>query len=183
MKAKILLTVLSSFLLSTATYSQIGVKAGFALGERVNTGQGLYYGFDLGLTYDITESLRGEVLFEGLFKQENLFVFGNVNYKINYRILPITAGIDYRFLKGKVQPFAGLNLGVVSLSTNTNGGSYYAKSHFALYPKAGVDIEITKNILVDLTLKYLVVFNNNNLNNNTNTQVFGANIGLIYVFN
>lgn len=182
MRKNIFLTALVSIILSSTAFSQIGVKAGFALGDRVNTGQGLYYGFDLGLTYDITESLRGEVLFEGLFKQEDLFIFGNINYRINYRILPVTVGVDYRFLKGKIQPFAGINLGIVSLASNTNGGSYHGNSYFGLYPKAGLDIEITNNILIDLTLKYLVAFNNN-LNNNTNTQVFGANIGLIYVFN
>lgn len=183
MMTKIFYTVLFSFILSTTAYSQLGIKGGFALGDRINPSQGLHLGFNLGVTYDITESIRGEVLFEGLFRKETHSFFGNSNYKINYHVLPITVGADYRFLKGKIQPYAGLNLGVISFAANSNGSSYYGRSYFGFYPKAGVDFEITDNLLIDLTVKYYVAFDSKGLNNHTNTQILGGNIGLIYVFN
>lgn len=96
---KLILTTLISIFMVTTAFSQIGVKGGFSLGDRINTNQGLYYGFDIGVTYDITESIRTEILFEGLFKKENIFTFGNTNYNVHYRILPITVGADYRFLE------------------------------------------------------------------------------------
>jgi len=180
---KLILTTLISIFMVTTAFSQIGVKGGFSLGDRINTNQGLYYGFDIGVTYDITESIRTEILFEGLFKKENIFTFGNTNYNVHYRILPITVGADYRFLEGKLKPFVGINMGIVSLAAKANQGDYQGDSYFGLYPKAGIDYAITDNILLDLTLKYLVAFSGNNQNNNSNTQVFGANISLKYVFN
>jgi hypothetical protein len=51
-----------------------------------------------------------------------------------------------------------------------------------LHPKAGVDIEVADNLFIDVAIKYHVVFNNSSVNA-SNTQIFGANIGLIYVFN
>lgn len=74
-------------------------------------------------------------------------------------------------------------MGIVSLAAKANQGDYQGDSYFGLYPKAGIDYAITDNILLDLTLKYLVAFSGNNQNNNSNTQVFGANISLKYVFN
>ena len=181
MKIKVFLTALT-FLFLTTAYSQIGIKGGFNLGTRVELGTGLYTGFDLGLTYDITESIRGEILFEGLFKSDYLVAFPGSNYHINYRIIPITVGVDYRLLKGKIQPYAGLNLGVMSFAVKTNAGSYKGNSYFEIHPKVGVNIQITDRILIDAALKYHIAFNASSLQNNKNTQIFGANIGLIYVF-
>jgi len=186
MKKKTLLTVLISILLSSAAFSQFGFKGGFAFGKPVNDGGGgdTHLGFDVGVTYDITESIRGEVLFEGLFNKTDLGFFG----EITTRIFPITVGADYRFLTGMVQPYAGLNLGIVSIGSKS-GNNTAGESHFGLYPKAGVNIEVADNLLIDVAIKYYVVFdkpNDNDIPSNStveysNTQIFGANIGLIYV--
>jgi len=199
MKKKTLLTVLISILLSSAAFSQFGFKGGFAFGKPVNDGGGgdTHLGFDVGVTYDITESIRGEVLFEGLFNKTDLGPYlylgpyGEITTTTQHkttRIFPITVGADYRFLTGMVQPYAGLNLGIVSIGSKS-GNNTAGESHFGLYPKAGVNIEVADNLLIDVAIKYYVVFdkpNDNDIPSNStveysNTQIFGANIGLIYV--
>jgi opacity protein-like surface antigen len=155
MKAKIIFTLLITFTLSISTFSQIGVKGGFALGESVDDNfSNMHLGFDLGVTYDITEAIRGEVLFEAMYRETDFF--GN----LTTRIVPITVGADYRFLRGRIQPFVGLNLGLVIMGTKA--GSYSdSESYFGFHPKAGVNVKITDNILIDATLKYHVVFDEN----------------------
>ena len=179
MKTKIFLTLLISIVITSSSFSQLGLKGGFALGQKINHNvSNIHFGFDLGLTYDITESLRGEVLFETMFNKESAWFYGD----LNSRMMPITVGIDYRFLTGIIQPFVGLNLGVMSLASKFGSGSYTGNSYFEFHPKVGVNVKITDNILIDATIKYHVVFNKNNVNNK-NTQVLAGNIGLIYVFN
>jgi|SRR5690554_1620227 len=178
---KLILTTLISIFIATTAFSQFGIKGGFALGEPVNDNntKNMHLGFDLGVTYDITESIRVELLLESMYRKENFGFFGNYVS----RIMPITVGADYKFLTGRIQPFAGFNLGLMNLSSKLGGNSNNGNTYFGLHPKAGIDIEITENILIDVTLKYHVAFNGSNLNNNKSTQIFGANIGLIYVFN
>ena len=179
MKKKIVFTVFISLFLSTAAFSQLGVKGGLALGEPINDDvSNLHAGFDVGLTYTINESFRTEIVVEALFREiKDSYSFSN-SFS---RIFPITVGVDYRFLAGMIQPYAGLNLGLVSIGKQI-GNTVYSDLYFGLHPKAGVDIEVADNLFIDVAIKYHVVFNNSSVNA-SNTQIFGANIGLIYVFN
>lgn len=175
---KTIIIALVSIIISTTAFSQIGVKAGFALGEPVNDDySNMHLGFDVGLTYDITESFRAEVLFEGLFRKESSLFLGD----FKSRIMPLTIGADYRFFTGMIQPFIGFNLGIVTIGSSALNYSN-SETYFGLHPKAGVNIKLTDNILIDATIKYHVVFNNSS-GNNSNVQILAANFGLIYVFN
>lgn len=175
---KILFTTLTMILLSTAAYSQFGIKAGFALGEPLDDNtSNMHLGFDLGVTYDITENIRGEVLLESIMRTES-FILGD----LKSNIMPITAGVQYLFLTDNIQPYIGLNLGLYSLSGKF-GNTKVSDTYFGLFPKAGLSVGITENILVDATLKYHAVFNKNDHIDNKNSTIFGANIGLIYKFN
>src|SRR5690554_7010847 len=89
---KLILTTLISIFIATTAFSQFGIKGGFALGEPVNDNntKNMHLGFDLGVTYDITESIRVELLLESMYRKENFGFFGNYVS----RIMPITVGAD-----------------------------------------------------------------------------------------
>lgn len=185
MNKNLLLTTLLTLMLSASAFSQFGIKAGFALGEPLNDNgnSNMHLGFDVGVTYDISENLRGEFLIESIMRSETVTFPFLGSSKIKSGIMPITVGLDYRILTDKFQPYAGLNLGLYRFSASAFGNSS-SDTYFGLYPKIGASVEITDNILVDATLKYHVVFNGNNQGpNGSNASIFGANFGLIYKIN
>ena len=199
MKNILFITVTMLFM-SSAAFSQFGVKAGFALGEPLDDNtSNLFFGFDVGVTYEISENLRAELLIERIARKDviTLGFFGS--FSIKSIIMPITVGADYRFLTDKIQPYAGLNVGLYRFTGKATGQSN-SDSYFGLFPKAGVSVEITDNILIDANIKYHLAFNKNDkmdpANNEgfvnidgspiaeqKNTTIFGANVGLIYKFN
>lgn len=183
MKKNLLFTTMLMLMFSTAAFSQLGVKAGFALGEPLDDNtSNMHLGFDVGITYNITDNFRVEFLFETLMRKETLNVpfLGSMDIKTG--IMPITVGADYIFLTDKIQPYAGLNIGVYRFSAEVFG-SKDSESYFGLFPKVGASFEVADNIFIDANVKYHVAFSGNNNGSNKNTTIFGANIGLIYKFN
>lgn len=174
-KLAIVLTLMLS--ISMASYSQFGVKGGFALGVPTNANNSKAYpGFDIGATYNFTDHFRGEVLFEGMFSSTNSAFF-----TVSNSLLPVTIGADYSFLEGKAHPYVGLNLGLYTNSVKF-GNTRTSESYFGLYPKIGINYEITDNLLLDLTAKYHMYFVGGNNNNTSTPQLFGLNVGINYLF-
>ena len=183
---------------SFAQFEQFGVKAGFALGEPLDDNtSNMHLGFDVGITYDITEKIRAEILFETLTRSETIPIpfFGSIETRST--LMPITIGGEYRFVTGKIQPYAGLNVGLYRLSAEVFGQSQ-SDSYIGFAPKVGLSFEVTENISVEATAKYHYILNKddnnagiegftdidgNQIEEQPNTTVFGANIGLIYKFN
>ena len=193
MKNNLLFTTLLILFFSASAISQIGVKAGFALGEPLDDNtSNMHLGFDVGVTYDITENITAELLLESIGRKESFTLpfFGTVETKSN--IMPITVGAHYTFLTDKVRPYAGLNLGIYRFKAEVFGNSQ-SESYFGFHPKAGVSLEITENIFIDVTAKYHIAFTpsqsstddfgNNTGQSSSNTTIFGANFGVIYKFN
>ncbi|PWH84659.1 porin family protein [Brumimicrobium oceani] len=193
MKRNLLITSLLILFFSATAISQIGIKGGFALGEPLNdNASNMHLGFDVGVTYDITENITAEILLESLNRKESLSIpfFGTIDIKSN--VMPVTIGGHYKFLTDKIQPYAGLNLGIYRFKSEAFGTSA-SESYFGFQPKAGISLEITENIFIDLTAKYHIAFTpstiqtdefgNSTGQSNSNTTIFGANIGVIYKFN
>ncbi|WP_165366201.1 outer membrane beta-barrel protein [Brumimicrobium glaciale] len=195
MKNILFITVTMLFL-SSAAFSQFGVKAGFAIGNPLNKATSdLYLGFDFGITYEISEKVQAEVLFESLMFKEK-------NYILKRKIMPITVGVEYRFLTEKIQPYVGLNLGIYNFTYEyADFIAEYSGSeaYLGVSPKVGISVDLTNKISIDATVKYHLVFDKNDKNKNfneseniydmpllieqKNTTIFGANVGLIYKFN
>ncbi len=193
MKKNIIFTTLTMLLFSLTALSQIGVKAGFALGEPLDDNtSNLHLGFNVGVTYDVTENITAELLLESLYRKESISIpfFGTMEIKSN--VMPITVGAQYKFLTDKIQPYAGLNLGIYRFRTEVFGTSD-AESYFGLYPKLGISLEVADNIFIDAAIKYHLAFTpsvqetddfgNPSGQSSANTTIFGANIGVIYKFN
>lgn len=167
--------LLPLILLSLTSYSQVGIKGGFSFAQTIvkNTNGTFYPGFDLGVTYNFTDNLRGELLYEGLFNGNNSGISKSTSW-----IMPITAGVDYSFLNGSVHPFVGLNLGYYNLGSSFRIGGVHSSgstSSFGLFPKVGINYEFSDNLLLDVTAKYHLIFQSNNTG-----MAFGMNIGIIY---
>lgn len=167
-------------LLSINAFSQVGIKGGFAFGvwTNQNVNSRFYPGFDLGVTYGFTENLRGEILYEGLFHGSNNGAFKSTSW-----LMPVTVGVDYSFTNNSIRPFVGLNIGYY----NAGGSTHFAgstttasNSYFGMFPKAGLNYEITDNLLLDVTLKYHMFFVNNAVASNRTRMLFGMNVGIIY---
>ncbi|WP_107040297.1 outer membrane beta-barrel protein [Brumimicrobium mesophilum] len=198
MRKTLLLTTVLALIISGSAFSQIGVKAGFALGEPLdNSTSNMHLGFDVGITYEVTEKIRTEILFERLAREENISLGFLGNFPIKTIITPITIGADYTFLTGQLQTYAGLNLGMYRFRTEAFGQDE-SDAYFGFYPKIGFSYEVTSNIFLDANLKYHLVFNKGDKETNlegienldgltiteaSNTTIFGANIGIIYKFN
>ena len=175
MKNNLLITALISLFLSTGALSQLGIKGGFAATTLIEKkAKGIPIGFDAGLTYDITQSIRTEILVEGIY-------FSPFE-GLKFSSYPITAGAEYRFFKGTFRPFAGMNLGMMHYRNNFKDENLItSQTSFTIHPKIGFDIEITEHLFIDLTLKYHVIFHKN-WGELYTEGITGANIGLIYVF-
>lgn len=175
MRKKLLFSLLISLFITTISYAQLGIKGGFSATTLLeNKFKDMPIGFDVGLTYDITKSVRAEVLAEGLYFSP----FKGVNFSF----YPITTGIEYRFFKGAFRPYAGVNLGMMINRNNFwNQNVYTTHTAFTLHPKVGFDIKIIEHLLIDLTLKYHISFRNE-WGESYIDRISGANIGLIYVF-
>lgn len=175
-------TTLIMLFLSASAFSQLGIKAGFALAEPLDDNtSNMHLGFDIGATYDITDNLRAEFLVESLSRKETISLgpFGSMDFKTSFT--PITVGGSYVILTDNIQPYAGLNFGLYSVSVKS-GNTKSSESYFGLHPKAGISVGITDNIFVDAAVKYHVVFNKGDQGQNgSNTTLFGANIGLVYM--
>lgn len=174
---KLTLTMIMMFIGLTA-FSQFGIKGGGAFGVVTNTKNTnpAYGGFYAGATYNITDDLRVEALLEGMFRSKN---------SVTSTFLPVTFGADYSFLSGMVRPFVGFNLGSYTISSKTkfagsNQNFSVSGTQFGLFPKVGVNIALTDNLLLDITTKYHVIFAKGN--NSGTTQLFGLNLGVNYVF-
>lgn len=184
MKNKIILLIATSFIITLPAFSQLGIKAGFALGEPLDDNtSNIHLGFDVGVTYDITERIRAEVLLELLMRKEEITTgyFGSTTVKSSY--MPVTVGADYKILTDQFQPYAGFNIGLYRFASEIMSNSS-SNSYFGLFPKVGASFEVMDNILIDAAIKYHVAFRDNNQGpNGSNITIFGANIGLIYKIN
>jgi outer membrane protein W len=189
MKTTVSILIILISLVSTPVFSQLGVKSGFSIGQYNSPGALLYSGAYLGVTYEFNERLRGEILVEGLFRKDKIaiysqngFVIGNYFKEVDviYNTIPVTIGADYRFFTGKIQPFAGLNIGVLS-----NGGRIsedsFSSQYFTLQPKIGTNIVLKENLLLDLSIKYHFL-GRQRQTSLFNSQFFGASIGINCLF-
>ncbi|RYM34179.1 hypothetical protein ERX46_09480 [Brumimicrobium glaciale] len=186
MKSILFITITTLFL-STAAFSQLGLKGGFALYGNPKNASFMHAGGYLGMTYDINDRLRGELIIEGVFnkqritylesntldgtKKEDVIISSNI---------PVTLGIDYRFLKGKIQPYAGLNVGIISLGYK-NDHSRGSNQNLTIHPKIGMNVAISESLLFDFALKsHFIIYGTNS--NTSYSNVFGINIGINYLF-
>ena len=147
----------------------------------------LVYVFKLG--YEVTERFRGEVLFEGMFRNTVLTLYEPYDNGIGQKLvdiktlsscIPITVGVEYSFFKGKLQPFVGLNLGVMTLGSKFKGESYFSP-YFTFHPKVGVNYIITENIKIDFTFKHHVIVRQAS-NGSVNNPIIAGNLGIQYNF-
>ncbi|WP_107040298.1 porin family protein [Brumimicrobium mesophilum] len=178
------------FVISFSTFSQLGIKAGFAIVKPVNNyTSGPYLGFNAGLTYEWNDRFRGEVLFERMYQKDEItFTTIEQNQEslqvdtltAHHNIIPITLGLDYRILTGMLQPYVGLNIGMMTLGTKVKS-KRYNNQFFTLHPKVGLNIDLTENFKLDLAIKHHIIFNQKN-NGISNNQIFGANLGVNYNF-
>ena len=186
---KTLISLLLALVFSSTAFSQLGIKGGIGLGVNISPNRFSHGGAALGLTYNFKERLRAEVLVEALFRKDN-FTYLVQNTEGNSTmiesqesissLIPITLGIDYKFLTGKIQPYAGLNAGIMTRGTRTDNQSYNSQ-YFLIQPKIGLNTVLTPNLLFDFTLKsQLMMLGNTHPQTITNTLVLS--IGLNYAF-
>lgn len=173
---KTFILTIAALTLSLAAFSQLGVKGGFALAHPIVDGNAnTHFGFDLGVTYDVTENIRAEVLLEYLSRTEKTETFfGTLETKTAYT--PITVGASYLFLTDNIQPYVGVNLGLYRISSKF-GDNKASKGYFGFHPKAGVSFEVADNIFIDANVKYHLMFDDGD-----NTSLIGGNIGVMYIF-
>ncbi|RYM34178.1 hypothetical protein ERX46_09475 [Brumimicrobium glaciale] len=185
----LLFTIILILSLPNESFSQLGVKGGLAVGKTLQSKGLLHYGLDLGFTYEVTERFRAEVLFEGMFRNNVLTLYDPNDYALGQKLednktlssfIPITVGVDYSFFKGKLKPFVGLNLGVMTLGTRLKGESYYSH-YFTFHPKVGVNYALTENIVIDFTFKHHVIVRQAS-NGSVNNPIIAGNLGVQYNF-
>lgn len=186
---KTLITLTITFFISIHSFSQLGIKGGFSLTRGTSSYALMYLGGNVGVTYDFTKKLRGEVLFEGVFNQsDHIYIdpYDNTNEtvmqygKVIFSSIPITLGFDYRFFTGIVQPYAGLNAGVVSLGSRTD---FYSASsqYFVMQPKIGINVDLTENLMFDFAIKNHIILHGKK-HGGVESNILGFNIGVNYIF-
>lgn len=87
-------------------------------------------------------------------------------------IIPINLAVKYNFSLTGVQPYVGAEGGPFFLSLSNGDGS----TKIGLSPRIGLRIPLSRGIDLDLTLKYNVIFSDQN-----NLTYVGANGGFAYI--
>lgn len=173
---KTFILTIAALTLSLAAFSQLGLKGGFALGHPTEEGSNTHLGFNFGITYDITENIRAEVLLENISNTQKTTVpfLGTIESRTTFT--PVTVGASYLFLTDNIQPYVGVNLGMYRLKGEV-GSSSNSESYFGFHPKAGLSFEVTDNLFIDAAFKYHLMFDDGD-----NTSLIGGNIGVMYIF-
>lgn len=185
MKNLIIVTLLT-FAFSSTTLSQLGIKGGLAIGKSLNQKTSdPYLGFNAGLTYEFNHRFRGEILIEGMYTEQEFTYLTTHQSQAStimttetarLKIIPITLGADYRILTGKLQPYVGLNMGMMTIG-NTFKGENYNSQYFTFHPKVGLNFEMTENLKLDMNIKHHISMRQNQTGLFDN-QVFGFNLGV-----
>lgn len=200
---RLLVLTIATLTLSLSSFAQLGIKGSFALGQPLDENDSkISMGFGVGLTYIVTEHIRAEVLFENLYRKESetstqtIPFLGSFETEIESKttITPITAGASYIFLTDRLQPYVGVNLGLYKMKyestinndllssfTDIPTSSSRTDSYFGFQPKAGLSFAVTDNFLIDVNVKYHLVFDKDDKLNDSNTSLLGGNIGLMYM--
>lgn len=173
---KFLFTLLLVATIGSTSFSQFGIKAGYSMGILANKTPNkakIQPGFQIGVNW-ISENTRLDVVVEPWFPKDS----------VQMSLTPITLGYDYVFRDAVLRPFIGLNFGVYweRRAKEVYGNKIVdGEPYFGLYPKVGIDYEITYNLYLDVTAKYHILFDLG-VEKAKNPHYFGLAVGLTYRF-
>lgn len=173
-KTKCILILLA--LCSTVSYAQMsgGIGLGLLTPMGQNSGDS-QFGLNLMGRYEISDEISvGATI--GYYQKSNKQTIFGTTYKSSIFTLPVSLTAQYLFMKNDFRPYLSGDLGLFTLGARFNGGSS-SSSYLSFAPGAGARYSINKELSLDFSLKYNIVFISNN-----NTGLLGANIGVLYAF-
>ncbi|MFK7786863.1 MAG: hypothetical protein AB8B56_17210 [Crocinitomicaceae bacterium] len=157
-------------------FSQSQFGAGFGLLKSTQDNSQSHYGFEIFGKREVTEKVRG-VIDLGFYT--NTETFSGVVERVD--IIPICVGLDYSFLQNKIQPFVGVNAGLMMalISNSFGSGSVFRP---VIAPLAGVDYQFGEHFGMNINFKFDFVFyrDESTTGPDFNTLI-NPNIGVIYV--
>lgn len=173
-KTKYILIVIS--FLSTITYGQIsgGAQLGLLTPMGENSGDS-QFGLNLMGRYEVNDQMNiGANI--GYYQKSNSTTIFGTTIKSAVFSLPVTLTGEYLFSNNDFRPYASADLGLFAFGARFNGESS-SSSYLTLAPGAGGRYAINKDLSLDISLKYHLVFNNNNT-----SGFLATNVGVLYAF-
>lgn len=152
-------------LLTITTYSQksnimLGVDAGFGIptGDFSNAAK---LGF--GLNGVFSYYLQKNLIFTGTLGYWNFGLKGNSSVvNGSHSVIPINAGIQYRFPSREYTPFIGLETFLYHFSTSIElsilGSTSDSETQFGFTPLVGIALPLQKNMEFRGQMKYVIIF-------------------------
>jgi hypothetical protein len=171
MKKLVVFLLILNFV-SSVSYSQLsgGGSAGFftPLGETAGDTQ---FGLALMGRFAVSDEINVGLNFG--YYQNSQSVFG---MQFTAFSMPVALTAEYLFSDNEFRPYGSFDLGLYTFgvrgSGNTNSSSY-----LAVAPGVGGRYALSRNLDLDVSLKYHLILRENN-----NASFFGTNIGLLYAF-
>ena len=122
--------------------------------------------------YGINERLNVGLNLGGqFFKADKDKVF---NQDVKFRIVPITALVEYNILTGDLKPYVGMDLGLYNARVDV-GDANDSDTKFGVAPTAGLNYAVMDNLDLNFNFKYHVVFTEDK-----STTFVALGLGVIY---
>lgn len=167
---------ISAMLISTISYGQMTAGGGLGIltpiGQISGTSQ---FGLNLMGRYEVSNEVNiGANI--GYFQNSNSqSVFGTTFKSVAFSV-PISITAEYLFSNNDFRPYASADLGLFTFGARVNGNSS-SSSYLTLAPGAGGRYAINRNLSLDFSLRYNLVF----ISNNT-TGFLATNVGVLFAF-
>lgn len=173
-KSKYILIVMT--FLSTIAYGQMsgGAQLGLLTPMGQNSG-GPQFGLNIMGRYEINDQMNIGANIGYYQKSNNATILGTT-FKSAVFSLPVTLTAEYFFSNNDFRPYASADLGLFVLGARFSGESS-SSSFLTLAPGVGGRYAINRDLSLDISLKYHLVF----INNNT-SGFLATNVGVLYAF-
>jgi outer membrane protein W len=163
-------------LCSTVAFGQMSIGGGLGLltpmGQNSGSNQ---FGLNLMGRYEINDDLQiGANI--GYYQKSTSQTILGTTFKSSVFSLPISLTAQYLFLNNDFRPYISADLGLFSMGARFNGASS-SSSYLSIAPGAGARYAINKELSLDFSVKYNILF----ISNNT-SGILATNIGILYAF-
>lgn len=163
--------------LSVAASAQIKIGADLNVGMPTSSDFGDYAGTGFGgginAKYMFNENMGAGLGFSYLSFPGKDFADG-----INFTIMPITANFTYYFMTETLKPYAGIDLGLYTASSDADGAE--SESDFGFAPVVGMEYAFTDALALNVNLKYNYIMSKDDDKGTEDTSFLGINVGIVY---
>lgn len=163
-------------LVSTVSYGQISAGGGLGLLTPMGNNSGdSQFGLNLMGRYEVSNEINIGANIGYFQNSHSQSVLGNTFKTVAFSV-PISITAEYLFSNNDFRPYASADLGLFTFGARINGNSS-SSSYLTLAPGAGGRYAINRDLSLDFSLRYNLVF----ISNKT-SGFLATNVGVLFAF-